>query len=327
MVARAAPAAEKWFRHLNRVYEKTDDFTEDIIAFCKKTGGYEDGILNDMAIANDVGRICIFAERRNGLLLRGIDDFDAAAEQLNTMDRQRYYAAKARIRSGLAVPAIDSIKQEWLVRLVNDCCRASQYGFDAEKCSDFVGDFTGRFKKEKGSVERVRGEAVCRITQHYARFLLAEAKSFHRRHEYKKAYKSAVKAIDRVPASSVMDTALCARWKSEDELLTLYDSVFIRPFSLYAGTYGDEFRTEVCNKFWAHRRLVALVIVRIRTPSSDAFDLFEKAGEDVILRHDGRIAVTELSLWKKAGRLKDFKKEFPDRYAFARRASASRNKP
>jgi hypothetical protein len=184
-----------------------------------------------------------------------------------------------------------------------------------------------RFEERKSSEERVLGESACRITQQYARFFLAEAKSLHRRHDEKRAFKTAVQAIKEIPALSSLDSGSCNKWKSEDALLILYDSVFVRPLSLYTGVLGDEFNIEVCKRYWQHRKLAALVIVRIHAPLSDAFDLFEKAGEDDILRHDGRIAVAELSLWKKAGKLKEFRKKFPDRYAFARRASVSLNKP
>jgi hypothetical protein len=320
MVGRAAPVSEKWVRLLNDTYGKKDPYAQEVVDLCKEIGGYEDGVMNDMSIANDVGRLVVYAQRKDRLLFRAIDEFDNAAEQLGGNDRMRYYAAKAQIRSACRAPAIDSIKREWLSGIINDCCRATRNGQEVEKSIGPVRRFTER----NGLKERAASEAACRITVEYARYFLTEAKLLHLRHDDKKAFKTALRGIKEIPALSPLDTALCAKWKSQDELLSLYDSCFVRPLSVCAGARSDELKIEVCNRYWQQRKLVASVIVRIRTPSSDAFDLFEKAGNDVILQHDGRIAAAELALWKKAGKGKEFKKKYPERWQLARRIAALR---
>lgn len=104
-------------------------------------------------------------------------------------------------------------------------------------------------------------------------------------------------------------------------LLARYDSLFVRPLCAAAGDKNaDEVRIEVCDRYWQYRQLVSAVLLRVTTPSSGAFGLFKKAGKDDVLRHDGRIAVAEVQLWKKAKKLKEFKTDFPERYALAKRA-------
>lgn len=317
MVARAAPVSEKWVRYLNDTLGKNDTCAQEIAGRCKEIGGYGDGIFNDMGVQGDVGRLLFFAEHKDQRFFKAIDDFDNAAEQLGTNDRMRYYAAKAGLRAERKAPSTDSVKRDWFTCLVNDCCRASRNGYEADKSGDLLRKFT----ENNGLKERFVTEASCRITVEYARYFVAETKRLHYRHEDKKAFKTALKGIKEVPALSPLDTAQCAKWKSQEELLSQYDSCFVRPLSAYVGSGKDELRIEVCSRYWQYRKLVALVIVRIRTPSSDAFDLFEKAGKDVILQHDGRIAAAEYALWKKDGKAKEFKKKFPERYLLARRAA------
>jgi hypothetical protein len=321
MVNKAAPVAEKWLRRLNNTYGKNDTCAKEAHDLCKEIGGYEDGILNDMAIASDVARLLVYAQRKDALLFRAIDDFDRAADQLGTVDQRRYYVAKAMFRSECSLPAAaaDSVKQQWLSCLVKDCCRASRSGCDAEKSAGFVRHFT-----DKNSLKgRLLDESSCRITQEYARYFVAEAAALRRRHDDAAAFKIALRGIKEIPALTPLDTMVCARWKSQVTLLSLYDSLFVRPLAASAGASGDEFNIEVCGgRNWQYRQLVAAVLVRIRSPSSDAFDLFEKAGKDDILQHDGRIAVAEMRLWKKAGKLNDFRKKFPERFDLAHRTLA-----
>lgn len=319
MVARAASVSEKWVRFLNDTLGKNDTCAQEIADLSRKIRGYGDGILSDMGILGDVGRLYFFSRRLNRLF-RAINEFDNAVEQLTASDRRRYYIAKAELRSETIAPVQDSIKRDWFSCLQSDCCRATRSGFEADKSMDFI----HRFAEKNGLKENVAAEAGCRITVEYARFFLSDAKRERQKHDDKKAFKTAVQGIRAIPALSPLDTALCAKWKSQEDLLSLYDSCFVRPLSLCAGGRADEFRIEVCSRYWQYRKLVASVIVRIRTPSSGAFDIFEKAGSDVILQHDGRIAAAELALWKRAGKGKEFREKFPERYQLARKAAALR---
>jgi hypothetical protein len=324
MVAKAMRVSEKLYERLNDAYGKQDGYADEIAALTKQVGGLEDGILSDMAVANDVARLLVFSQYKDTKFFRAVDGFDPAADELNRADRKRYYTAKARIRSERAAPFVDSVKKQWFACIAGDCMRAARYGADAEKCCAFVRTFA-----EKNKVaDRLIDESQCRITQESARYFVAEAFRFGRTGEKEKSLKLALQGIKEIPPLTVIaDTMACTRWKSEGVLLAHYDSLFVRPLCAAAGKKNaDEIRTAVCDRYWQYRQLAAMVLVRITTPSSDAFDLFKKAGKDEVLKHDGQIAAAELLLWKKAKKLKEFKSEFPERYALAKRTAGQKKK-
>jgi len=319
MVAKAMPVSEKWLRRLNDTYGKQDDYAAEIALLGKEIGGYEGGILNDMAIANDVAKLLVYSQYKDTKFFRVVDDFDRAADELGTPDRKRYYMAKARFRSERQAPFVDSVRRQWFSCLAADCWRASRYGYDAEKSEALARTFAEKNKL----ADRILDELSCRITQEYARYFVTEAFSLRRMREDEKVYRLALQGIKAIPPLTVLaDTAGCTKWKSEGVLVARYDSLFVRPLSAAAGRSADEIRVEVCERYWQYRQLVAAVLVRISSPSSGAFDLFEKAGKNVVLKHDGRIAASEMQLWKRAKKLKEFRKEFPERYELARRAAA-----
>jgi hypothetical protein len=318
MVARAMRVSEKLFERLNDAYGKQDGYAAEIAGLSKEVGGYEGGILNDMAVANDVARLLVFSQYKDTKFFGAVDGFDPAADELDLADRKRYYSAKARIRSERAAPFVDSVTKQWFSCLARDCMRAARYGADAEKCGSFVRAF-GEKNKVAG---RLIDESQCRITLEGARWFVAEAFRLGRAREYDKALKTALRAIKEIPPLTVIaDTIACTRWKSEGVLLARYDSLFVRPLCYAAGMPGaDEIRAEVVGRYWQYRPLVAAVLVRMTAPSSDAFALFKKAGKDEVLKYDGHIALAEMHLWKKAKRLKEFKTEYPERWELAKKS-------
>jgi hypothetical protein len=324
MVAKAMRVSEKWLRRLNDTYGKQDDYAAEIALLGKEIGGHEDGILNDMAIANDVAKLSVYSQYKDAKLFRALDDFDRAADELGTFDKKRYYMAKARLRSERQAPFVDSVRRQWFSCLAADCWRAARYGGDAEKC----GTLARTFAKKNKLADRLLDESLCRITQEYARYFLAEAYGLRRTHEEEKILKLALQGIKEIPPLTVIgDSAGCTRWKSEGVLVTRYDSLFVRPLCAAAGSRkADEIRVEVCDRYWQYRQLVSAVLLRITTPSSDAFGLFEKAGKDAALKLDGRIAFAEMRLWKTAKKLKEYKKEFPERYELAKRTAAQKTR-
>jgi hypothetical protein len=289
----------------------------------KAFGNYESGILNDMAVANDMARLSVFSRYKDSRLFGRMDGFDRAADRLGQADRKRYYMAKSRLRSEKAPPLIDSVTKEWFSLLSADCCRAARLGNDAEKCVSYARSFAEKCRLPG----RVLDESTCRITQEYARHITSEAFRLAKARDREKALRLGLAGIKEIPPLTVLaDTDDCSRWKSEGVLLARYDSLFVRPLCAAAGSGrgADEIRTRVCERYWQHRQLVAAVLPRVATPSSDAFSLFKKAGRDDVLRHDGRIAVSEMLLWKKAGKLKEYRTEFPERFALAKRTAVQK---
>ena len=317
MVARAMKISEKWLRRLNDAYGKQDGYDEEIARLRKEIARDEGGILNEMAVATDMARLTVFSQYKDTKLFTALDDFDRAADALGTADRMRYYLAKARLRSGRTAPFVDSVLQEWSAGLTADCMRAARCGGETETCAELA----RAFAKNNKLADRLLDESLCRIVQESARWFVAEARRLRRAGNRGKALKLALQAVKTIePLTVITDTAACTKWKSEGMLLARYDSLFVRPLCAAAGGKGgDEIRLRVADRYWEYRPLVAAVLVRVTTPSSDAFSLFKKAGKDERLMLDGRIAAAEMLLWKKAGRFKEFKKEFPERYGLAKR--------
>ena len=318
MVSLAAPIVEKWGRYLNDTYGKNNRFTEEIVRTTNQIGSYENGIFNDMAVLSELAQFCVYAQRKDAKLFSAMDDFDGAADLLGAQDRRRYYAAKAEIRAELIAPAIAIVQREWLIGLGGDCCRASRFGLDAEKSITLLRRFAGRNSGNETGV----AEQVCRIRLEYAHFFLAEARSFHLQNRYKEAFGIAMRGIREIPALSRFDSASCYKWRSDEALIDAYDVSFVQPLASTVGPYKDDLAIEVCRRYWKQRKLVSLVLPRIGTPSSAAFALFRKAGEDKLLKVDTGIAATELLLWRKARKTEEFKKKYPERYRFAKRAAA-----
>jgi hypothetical protein len=325
MVAAAMRTSEKLYQRLTDAYGKQEDYAGEIADLAKEIRGYEGGILSDMAVANDVARLLVYSRYKDTKLFAVIDDFDRAADHLAALDRKRYYTAKARLRSGWAAPQIDLVTLEWFSCLSADCRRAARRGADAGKCASFARAFAKKNKIQ----DRLLDESVCRISQESARYFTAEAFRLSRSRDRDKALKVALQGIKEIePLTVIADTDGCTRWKSEGVLLARYDSLFVRPLCAAAGgtKNADEVRVEVCDRYWQYRSLVSAVLPRVTTPSSGAFGLFKKAGKDDVLRHDSRIAVAEVELWKKAKKLKKFKTDFPERYALAKRSTAAKKR-
>jgi hypothetical protein len=324
MVARAMPVSEKQLQRLNNTWGRQDDYAAEAALLGNEIGDYEDGIFNDMAIANDVARLLVYSQYKDTKLFSAMDDFDRAADQLNVPDRMRYYMAKARLRSERQAPFADSVRRQWFSGLSADCRRAARYGGDAEKCQGLM----RKFAQKNGVQDRLLDESLCRITQECARWFLNEAFRLRRAGAGEKALKVALRGIREIaPLTVIADTAGCAKWKSEGVLLARYDSLFVRPLcAAIGGRNADKVRVLVCDRYAEYRPLAAATLVRISTPSSDAFGLFKKAGKDAVLQHDGTIAVAEMQLWKKAKKLSAFKKEYPERYQLARRTAGQKKR-
>lgn len=324
MVSAALRVSDRVFKLINDAYGKQEDYDEETADLAREIRGYEGGILGDMAVANDVARLLVYSRYKDTKLFGAIDDFDRAADHLAAADRRRYYTAKARLRAERAAPQVELVTLDWFSRLSADCRRAARWGADAGKCAGYARSFAEKNRIQDRRLE----ESLCRITQESARYFTAEAFRLSRLRDRRKALKVALQGIREIePLSVIADTDGCTRWKSEGVLLARYDSLFVRPLCAAAGHQGaDEVRVEVCDRYWQYRPLAAAVLPRVTTPSSGAFSLFKKAGKDDILRHDGRIAVAEMLLWKKAGKLKGFKTDFPERYALAKKTLGTKKR-
>jgi hypothetical protein len=319
MIAKIVPVTERWLRFINDSFDKNEPFRDEITAAAKDYGSLENGIFNDMYIGTDVARLCVYMQRKDGRLRRALDDFDNAAEQLDRGDRLRYYTAKLKlVTDKLAAPA-DSLKRDWLDRLVADCAHASRNGLDANRCFDIV----RRFSDKNGLKPSLPDEASCRIFQDYARFFLTEAKSLRSQGKNKQAFETAMQAIREVPLPVNLDAGSCNQQKSDADLCAAYDRIYIQPLTACAGKRKTDFQVEVCRKNWQQKKLIAAVLPRIGSVLPDAFDLFRRAGEDDALKADPDIAVAELKIWKKAKKLREFKTKYPDRFRLARAAAGT----
>jgi hypothetical protein len=316
MIGIAVPASEKWLRHFNESYKKNNAYDKEIDDIANDAGGLAGGIFNDMYIVKDVARLCVYAKNEDVRLLRGFDDFDKAAERLCAEDRMRYYSAKAKLCPQMvSETAADGLKKVWLGQLTQDCLAAAKNGHPAEKSIDMVRQFV----EKHGLKAVVLDETVCRAYQNYARYFLTKAKELHAKRLDKEAFESAADALKEIPWPRNLAFDACGTIKSDDELLSAYDRNFLKPLSSLCGNYADEFEIAACDRLWDQKKLVSLLLPRITRPSSDAFSLFEKAGNDDVLKSDVRIARAELALWKKAKKTREFKKEFPERYRLATR--------
>jgi hypothetical protein len=311
MIAKIVPVTDKWLRRVNDQFDKSEPFAAEIAAMARDICPLENGIFNDIYVCSDLSRLCVYAQKKDAHLYRALDDFDAGANQLCADDRVRYYTAKARLLGEkLACP--DSLKQDWLSRIAGACATAARIGFDADKGLGIVRKFA-----ERSGIKEGLDEPSCRIYREYAAFFLTKAKS---QGKSMAAFETALAAVREIPATSLTDAGACGQQKSEAERLSAYDRTLVQPLSTAVGRNRDAFLVEVCKKFWQQKKLVTLVLPRLSVPSPDAFDLFKKAGEDDALKAEPRIAVAELSLWKKAGKLREFKKTYPDRYRLGRSA-------
>jgi hypothetical protein len=318
MVASAVRTSEKLYKRLTAVYGSQEEHEEEIADLAREIRRYEDGILGDMAVANDMARLIVYSRYKDTKLFGTVDEFDRAADRLGAADRMRYYAAKARLRSRRVAPKIDLVTLDWFSRLSADCRRAARWGADAKKCASFARAFAAK----NGIQDHLLDETLCRIIQESARYFTTVARRLARARDRRKALKIALLGIKKIkPLSVIADSDGCTRWKSNGVLLARYDSLFVRPLCAAAGRKNaDEIRVAVCDRYWRYRPLVSRVLPRVVTPSSGAFSLFKKAGRDDVLRHYGRIAAAELKLWKKAKKLGEFKRKYPERYALARRS-------
>ena len=311
MIARIVPVTEKWLRRVNDQFDKSEPFAAENAAMARDICPLENGIFNDVYVCADLSRLCVYAAKKDDRLYKALDDLNAGADQLCAADRMRYYTAMARLLAEkLACP--DSLKKDWLSRIAGDCATAARNGCDADKGLGIVRKFA-----ERSGIKEGLDEPACRIYREYAAFFLTKAKS---QGKSKAALETALAAIREIPATAITEAGACGQQKSDAERLSAYDKTLVQPLSAAVGRNRDAFLVEVCKKFWQQKKLVTLVLPRLSVPSPDAFDLFKKAGEDDALKAEPRIAVAELALWKKAGKLREFKKTYPDRYRLARSA-------
>lgn len=312
MVSKAVEVSEKWNRYLNDAYRNDGGATEMKSLF-NAAAGYGGGIFSDMAICNEMLRLRFHAQRGDEASLRAMDEFDAAAEELCTRDKERYYAAKAMLRSRATGVTGAALKTAWFSRLTNDCLRASRFGYDAKTGIACV----SRFAEKNGLKALAADEAACRIRYEYAAFFLAEAESLHVRNKDEEALKTAIRGIERIPVESKLDSGACNKWRSGEAMLAAYDGLFIQPLAKCTGKYREKLIVESCKRHWKHKKLVAKLLPRILSPSPDAFDIFRKAGRDSALKSNTAIAAAEFFLWKKADKGDEFKKKYPERFRMA----------
>ena len=96
-----------------------------------------------------------------------------------------------------------------------------------------------------------------------------------------------------------------------------YDQMLIKPLCAETGNDAQTVMEDLCNRYWNNDYIIKNTLPRFTHPTPGAFDLFRKAGMSDVFKNDKTIALTELKLWKKVHKLKQFKKDYPQRYQLA----------
>jgi hypothetical protein len=313
MIKIAVQVGERWQSAQSDDFRKNESIQTEVARQRKEIGGYETGILEDMSIGTEMAAMIVYARHTTPAEIRALDGFDSAAEKLSGTDQVRYYSAKARIHSdfvktGLGPETFAVLMEE----LVNDYCRAAENGFEAKKAIAAVGRQIGDAGYDKSYLDQY----VCRIYQAYLPFAIAQIKELHGARKYRDGFDLATRTMREIPPSMNLKTADCAAGNGP-EAIQIYSNRLIAPACKYLGAYADQLLVETCQEYWENKELASLLLPRIKSPSRDAFDLFKKSGEDESLKLNSAIAWAELSIWKKAGKLKEFKKLYPERYRLA----------
>jgi hypothetical protein len=312
MVKAAVAVSEKWQGALGRTFRADDSTQAEVALVRKQVEARENGIFADMSIGADVATMVVSARRR-GRGMGSFDGFDEAAARLAAADQVRYYCAKAGIHAEFfdAARTGDSLNV-WLEREVADYSRAAANGFPPKDALTIVKQQAG----QAGLVYYPMDACSCRIYQAYLPFAIANVHAAHAAHRQREVYGLALGIMRELPPSLSLKRGDCDL-NDPVQLAAFYDSRLVRPLSRLLGRDEQEFVLETCDTYWDHRRLVALLLTRVRTPSNKAFGLFRRAGEDDILKADRSIALAELTLWKRAGKLAQFKRDYPARYRVA----------
>jgi hypothetical protein len=313
MIKIAVQVGERWQSSLNDFFRKNESILSEVAQQRKEIGSYETGILEDMSIASEIASMVVYAQHVNPVEIRAIDGFDSAAEKLSNIDQVRYYCAKARIHGGFVKTGLNPDTFAIIMeKQVNDYCRAAENGFEPKKAVAAVSRQIGDAGFDKSYLDQY----MCRIYQAYLPFAITKIKELHGARKYRDGFELAARTMREIPPTMNLKTSDCAAGGGPESIQT-YDSRLIAAACRYLATYADQLLVETCREYWENKPLVSLLLPRIKSPSRDAFDLFKKAGEDESLKHSGAIAWAELSIWKKAAKLKEFKKLYPDRYRLA----------
>jgi hypothetical protein len=313
MIKSAVAASDAWRATIPGDFFKNDSVKAEVASTRKQVSELERSILDDMNISSDVAAMVVYSRRHDSFDLRAIDAFDAAAGTLVRDDRARYYSAKAKVRSDLIRTSTvrDSILS-WLDRVVRDYCSAALNGYDYKKV---IGAIKWQLENA-GFKDLMLDDYTCRLTQAHVAYVVARVKELHSAGKDKDAYSLAVETM-RDLAPTVSLKADGCKLTDGAELAKAYDVAFLAPVCRNLGTSASLFLMETCDRYWDNKAFVALELPKVNSATKPALDMFHRAAEDDSLKGDRPIAEAELAAWRKAGRVKEYRKLYPDRYKMA----------
>jgi hypothetical protein len=318
MIETAIRIIERWEARVPAGCASDPENAKAIDGYQRQFESHEAGILRDMNIAVDMARFCVCA-RQDLRLLAAINDLDSAAARLGADDQARYWGAKYQVHMSIAhdAQAPDSVRQ-WVRQAFTDRDKQVRLRPDINRIIDETATDIGKFDL---SPPLSLDSAAIQWRRIAARVYVEKTKKL-RPHGHKKAFEVARQAIrDLQP-----DQNLCAGGNtscSPSDCARCYDQALVQPLCAAIGNDAQTLIEELCNRYEKNEYLLRILIPRLSRPTSGALAILRRVHTDDALKSDRGLAWIELTLWKKAKRLKEFKKQYPERYRLAVRAGKS----
>lgn len=319
MVRGAIHAGEKLMRLVPENYRRTDSAATAAAQEKLALARLEGGILESMGVTTDMATVIAYARHSRLGNARHLALFDSAANYLAPPDRVRYYNARVAIDIGFLESCGDPDTGEvWVMRIARSQYQATAAGADPREGTRLIAELRQKHALYRPSED----EYTCKMYQARARYVVAQVKLLGQSGETRDACALAVRAAGEVPPAVNLNPGAWGR-ASDAELARQFENRLLTPLQRSATACADDIRLAACDAWWNNTPLVLSVLARVRTPSKDAFELFERVAATPALARNRALAQAELALWKKAGKLAQFKQDHPQRY---RLAAGSRKK-
>jgi hypothetical protein len=313
MIAIALRISEQWYPKIPAKFKDDEFNAREIDARYKQLAGMEGGIFKDLNLLSDLAPMFTYGRFADGRFLAAIDQYDSAADYLDTRDRVRYYAAKIRLHQEIMdFPQQSTGVRIWMDRLILDCQKAARCGFDVDKALKVIEDGVEKYRFTDVVIATQR----CRLQKGHAAWAVEEVVRLHNSRKVKQARDVAFQAVRDVAPDQDLCKSDCIPL-DEPARLKCYDTFLIKPLCAHIGASREELILAVAERYWQYSGLMVMLLPRLKTPSSRALALFEKTHDDQALQGNKLLAQCEVGLWKKAGKLKAFKAEYPQRFKLA----------
>jgi len=266
-----------------------------------------------MNISEDATWFYIYGHEKPEVLT-ALDQLDTAAFCLSVEDQERYFEAKYEIHHTLFEESknrSDSLKL-WMQRMAFDQESLLRINLNLKHTLNLLISDIEKYELTKSFPPES-------ISNHFRRiaavtYVLKVRKT--RQHNHKAAIVLARNAVKDIKPE---DNLCTDTWYSvsNSTCARCYDQILVKSLCGTLGGDGQLLMEEVCSRYWNNENITKLLLLRFTKPTSNAFDLFRKAGNTDELKNNRIIAWTEMTLWKKAHKFRKFKKEYPERYRLA----------